>query len=206
MKRYTVRTPLIFWIIWHMSQLSLEQLMLQVQQQDQAAFQALYDQTINQVYKIAMAILRQVSDAEDVACDIYTKLWQQPQAYSENKGSVLGWLSVITRNRCLDILRKKQNQKKLRDALNQERTDVHSEPTPLDTLSTFEQHGQLYEAMSQLSEVQQQVIKLSYFKGLTHAEISTLLNTPLGTIKSHARRAIQALQQLLPNEDSHELT
>ena len=94
-----------------MSQLSLEQLMLQVQQQDQAAFQALYDQTINQVYKIAMAILRQVSDAEDVACDIYTKLWQQPQAYSENKGSVLGWLSVITRNRCLDILRKKQNQK-----------------------------------------------------------------------------------------------
>lgn len=183
------------------NQQTLVMLMERIQHQNQAAFSELYDKTVSKIYGVAFSFLNNAADAEDVVCDTYTKLWQHlaPQ-FSAEKGSVVGWLSVITRNRCLDVLRKKRNQQKLKEELaTQPAADADLE-TPLSLMNRLEEHHAVRTVIEQLPDNQKTVILLAYFRGLTHQEISQELAIPIGTVKSHSRRAIIALSSLIGEE------
>ncbi len=172
-----------------------------IARQDEAALGDFYDATVARSYGVALRITGKPDAAEEVVVDIYWQVWQQAGRYNPERGPVLGWLLTISRSRALDYLRRR------------DKTELHPEPdtlrpyqesqedNPLNLLLAVDRHSQLHAALEQLSPVQRQLISLAFFKGLTHQEIATHTDTPLGTVKTHIRRALGILQPILRTQD-----
>ena len=168
-----------------------------IQSQDEGALAQLYDATVGRVYGLALRIARSRETAEEVAEDVYMQVWRDAARFDPQRGvGVVGWLLVICRSRALDALRRV-------DA-----ADAHPEPqalvpelagdaTPEALLQAAQQNAALRAALAQLNAPQRQMLALAFFRGLTHEEIASQLALPLGTVKSHIRRALIALKEHL---------
>ncbi len=176
--------------------LRLEDLVSAMSRGERTAFTALYEQTVGQVFAIARCMLRNKEDAEEIVCDVYTFAWQRAKAYDRTRGSVMAWLAVMTRNRTVDRLRQRRETLSLDD----ERHDGLSKSlvadglSPEQILAQFQSESAVHRALSGLSDQRRQLIGLAFFHGMTHEEIAVIVGLPLGTVKSHIRRALAVLQ------------
>jgi len=192
---------------------------------DETALSQLYDLTVSKVYNLALKILLNEADAEEVVCDVYTQLWHKAQDYQKERGSPLSWLLIICRSRALDLLRKKRpeqtcleqsyleklsteklsagqfslesNSDSLHTDVNNKITNHGNNTQPDDIINLMQEGTAIKEAMQQLTVIQRQLIALAFFKGLSHSEISESIQLPLGTVKSHLRRALHTMQKLI---------
>ena len=165
----------------------------EMRQGNEQALESLYDATVGKLYALASAILRHAQDAEEVVCATYAHAWEAAAQYDSERASALGWLLMMCRSRALDQLRKRKLQAvPLADALWSE-TDEHAMP-PEDLLSLVQQNSRVHAALATLSEERRQLVSLSFLRDLTHAEIADLTGMPLGTVKSHLRRALSQLR------------
>lgn len=173
-------------------------LICSIQQADENAFSDFYDLTINRVYSLIYKILANTHDSEEVVSDVYAQIWQQADRYYPQRGSVLGWSLLIARCRALDLYRKRRNKDEIildaKVSLD-ELSISASEPDKI--VQLFEEHSRAKNALNQLTMVQQQLLSLAFFKGLSHSEISQATDIPLGSVKSHIRRALDALHSKL---------
>jgi RNA polymerase sigma-70 factor (ECF subfamily) len=169
---------------------------------EQAAFSRLYQQTVAQVFAIARCLLRSKEDAEEIVCDVYTYAWQRAHAYDCTRGSVMAWLSVMTRNRAVDRLRQRRATVSLDDESHDELYKSLAADTlgPEQILAQFQSGSAVHRALAALSEQRRHLIALAFFQGLTHEEIAGVVGMPLGTVKSHVRRALAVLQSELSAE------
>jgi RNA polymerase sigma factor (sigma-70 family) len=168
-----------------------------ISKHDQAALTCFYDLTVSRVYSVALRIVRHVHLAEEVVSDVYMQVWRDAQRYDDARGRVLGWLLIITRSRALDILRR------------QDEAFSHPEPYDLvfepeseqksahDLLEAAQAGSALHEAMQSLTPLQRQLLSLAFFRGLSHSEIVEQSGIPLGSVKTHIRRALTALKSKL---------
>ena len=114
-------------------EIDLDALVGAVARGDAAALAALYDATAGKIVAITRAILRNVEDAEEVTCDVYTQAWQTAKRFDCSRGTVLGWLQTIARSRSIDLLRQRRNQQRLfgpvdaADEQAEERAEANSE-------------------------------------------------------------------------------
>jgi RNA polymerase sigma-70 factor, ECF subfamily len=163
---------------------------------DAAALSRVYEQTVAQVFAIARAMLRCKEDAEEVVCDVYTHAWQRAATYDSSRGTVMAWLAVMARNRAVDRLRQR------RDALSLD-DDRHGALAaslvgealgPEQVLTQFQSGSAVHRALHSLSAQRRVLLGLAFFQGLSHQEIADATGMPLGTVKSHLRRALAALQ------------
>jgi RNA polymerase sigma factor (sigma-70 family) len=163
---------------------------------EQAAFSSLYQQTVTQIFAIARCLLRSKEDAEEVVCDVYTYAWRRAQAYDSTRGSVMAWLSVMTRNRAVDRLRQRRATVSLDDSRHDElhKSLIADTLGPDQILAQFQSGSALHRALSTLSAQRRHLIGLAFFQGLTHEEIAVAVGMPLGTVKSHVRRALAVLE------------
>ncbi|PHS17615.1 MAG: RNA polymerase subunit sigma-24 [Kangiella sp.] len=176
-------------------QYKLNEMIIAIQNADEVVFSDFYEKVVARFYSLASRILVNSADAEEVVCDAFTQIWQQAKLYNVDKGSVIAWCMVIVRSRALDHLRKRNTRtKKLQDASQffQEVSDEQDEPEKL--LQLFQKNSQIGQVIESLSSIQQQLLALSFFKGLTHQEIAETTQMPLGTVKSNIRRALEQLQ------------
>lgn len=170
---------------------------------EQPALDDLYEQTVQAVWSVAAALLGP-ADAEEVVEDVYLYVWRNPERYQPARGSVGAWLTTLCRSRALDRWRALQRQARLAESLHQQLqveqatlTAVHvpgSGALRCDGAPELLTDSRLARALATLSEPQQQVIALAYFRGFTHQEISEHLAMKLGTAKAHLRRAIHRLR------------
>lgn len=167
---------------------------------DESALNALYDASLSKVYGIALAITTNVADAEEVCGDVYLQVWQQAAHYSTDRGSVMAWLIVMARSRALDLLRSRKTGGLKRADEEQLAFLVSDDRSPEDWLEYFVDAPKLNKALDQLQAVQRQLIALSYFKGMSHQELADYTQLPLGTIKTHLRRGLEALRDVFGNE------
>jgi RNA polymerase sigma-70 factor (ECF subfamily) len=153
--------------------------------------------TIGKVFGLALRIVRNRASAEEVAEDVYVQIWHSAATYDPQRGSPLGWTLTICRSRAIDSLRRAD--KAIVDPDPTERLDavVQLEPGLQDLLQASQEHAALHAALTRLQPVQRQVLGLAFFRGLTHPEIAAMADMPLGTIKSHIRRALNTLRQEL---------
>jgi RNA polymerase sigma-70 factor (ECF subfamily) len=174
----------------------LEDLVQAMADGDPAALSRVYEQTVGQVYAISRGVLRCNEDAEEVVCDVYTCAWQRAHTYDSSRGSVMAWLAVMTRNRALDRLRQRRASSSLNDERNEALADalVGETPGPEEMLSKFQSGGAVHRALRCLSPQRRYLLGLAFFRGLSHQEISAATRMPLGTVKSHLRRALAALR------------
>jgi RNA polymerase sigma-70 factor (ECF subfamily) len=169
--------------------------------QDQLAFSRLYDMMLARVYGLALRITRCVQSAEEVVEDTFWQVWCQAPRFDPMRGNVISWIMTIARSRALDALRQVD---KLTEKLAEttEITELASFFTdnPQDLLAAIQEGNQLHQALAALDPVTQQLIALSFFRGLSHEEIAVHSQLPLGSVKSQIRRALISLKQVLGNE------
>jgi RNA polymerase sigma-70 factor (ECF subfamily) len=164
---------------------------------DMQAVSELYDQIAAPLFSVAVRILGDAAEAEEVIQDVFVQIWEKAAIFEENLGSAFHWALSITRHRCIDRLRSRQRRARLvegfqNDVVSQQ-SPVLENTTALDTDDT----GAVRTALKNLPEDQRQAIELAFFGGKTHLEIAELLNQPLGTIKARIRRGLLKLRDSL---------
>lgn len=161
-----------------------------------AALGILYDRHAGLVYGLALKILGNPQDAEDLTQDVFLNL-TRASSYEPNRGSLRTFLAILTRSRAIDRVR---SRSKTREFLGQWR-DHKQQETATDSLfeqvSRNQQSQEVRAALSQLSDTQQQILQMAYYDGLSQSEIAARLKIPLGTVKARARRGLLKLRQTL---------
>lgn len=174
-----------------------EQLIVGIRARDHSALSRLYDLTVDRVYGLARSIVDNESDAEEIVCEVYTRVWERSAGYDANRGSVLAWLLVMCRSQALDLLRKRRSQQHREDSLSNSSRAPEDIAKPDDILMRFQEGSVVRRALRELEEFPRQLIALAYFKGMTHQDIATTVDMPLGTVKSYIRRSLKTLREYL---------
>lgn len=169
---------------------------------DEQALARLYDLTVERAYSLAYAITRNSSDAEDVVADLYLQVWQRAAQYSEQRGTVLAWVMVNCRSLALDLLRRRRTQERGQQRLAAE-PDERCDSIAEDLLNAVQEGTQVHAALGALSDIQRRLIALAYFSDMSHQEIATTTELPLGTVKSHIRRGLKTLRRVLQQQAPH---
>ena len=170
-------------------------LLARIAAQDQPALAAFYDVTAGRVYGLALRIARSEALAEEISGDVYLQVWKNAASYNAERGHPLAWLMVMTRSRALDQLRRVDPAES--HAEPELLADAVDENDPRNLLAAVQEHGALHAALAALPAVQRQLLALAFFQGLTHSEIAAHTRLPLGTVKTHVRRALQTLRAAL---------
>jgi RNA polymerase sigma-70 factor (ECF subfamily) len=151
--------------------------------------EALYDTYGRLVFSLALRILREVGDAEDVVQDVFVQAWVQRGRYDPGRGRVAAWLLVITRSRAIDKVRARRGDRRASD-----RVPCHVDDLPAPKAADVDDLRLVRDAMTRLGIDQRRALELAYFDGYTHVEIAGILNQPLGTIKTRIRSAMWHLR------------
>jgi len=165
-------------------------LMERIQARDTAAFEALYDGYHRLVFGIGLRMLGDPALAEDVTQAVFLKVWTSPESF--RGGSFTAWVSRVTRNRALDVLRSR--------ALRPE-SELPAE-LPLDASLDDDVLARLdaervRDALATLPPEQRSLIELGFFGGITHQELALRTATPLGTVKTRIRSGLRRLRETL---------
>ena len=163
---------------------------------DETALARLYDRHATGVYSLALRILQDVGDAEDIVQEVFTQAWRQASRYDARRGAVVAWLLTMARTRAIDRLRARRTR--TQDVIDDDVAEV-SDPVALQDamLLSGEQVSRVRAALSQLPVLQRVALELAYYEGLTHAEIAARLEEPLGTVKTRIRSAMLKLRDAL---------
>lgn len=170
----------------------------------QAALNELYDLTVAKLFGLARLILRNSADAEEVVCDTYAQIWESARRFEPDRGSALGWMLTICRSRALDLLRQRRSRARTVEGFGRQSRDELDEAAP-DVLLNALQHGTAVQrAMAALSPIRRQLVTLAFLQGLSHQQIVEQTGLPMGTVKSHIRRALTVLRGELKIWELHE--
>ena len=169
---------------------------------DEHAAAALFDEFSSVLFALALRIVGERADAEEVVLEAFTQAWKNAAYYQANRSSVLSWLSMITRTRALDFVRARSRRSK---ALTHATQQMGDEPIAFgahicfasDRLEEEERAVAVSSALHSLSAPQRAAIELSFFAGLTHLEIAERLGEPLGTVKTRIRLGIHHMRNTL---------
>jgi RNA polymerase sigma-70 factor (ECF subfamily) len=166
-------------------------LLARVVKKDEAALAALYDRYSRLVFAEASRILRDKGAAEEILQDIFYQVWRTAEKFDPQRGSLPGWLLVVTRNRAISKLRRRSTTGD--DELNE--NAVASTINLESTASQNQLLGRVRGAMESLPEGQREAIELAYFEGMTHSEIASRTGEALGTVKTRIRSALEVLRR-----------
>ena len=159
---------------------------------NQRAFADLYGLTSAKLFGVALRILRRQDWAEEVLQECYVSIWSHAGDYAVQKSAPLTWMTSIVRNRCLDWLRRPQQE------ATGDEYDIAVEawqdeaPGPLERLAASSEAAALARCLQQLEGKQRQSIMLAFFHGLSHSEVAGHMKQPLGTVKTGCGAASSA--------------
>ncbi|MBI3951685.1 MAG: sigma-70 family RNA polymerase sigma factor [Acidobacteria bacterium] len=169
---------------------------------DQAALGELYDGTSHLVYGLALRILGDPEEAEEVSLDVYEQVWRQAADFDSQRGTLLVWLMMLTRSRAIDRLRAAARQRQREGPLELAGSFSSRAASPEEDAITAERQQLVQTALAGLKPEQREVIELAYFHGLSQSEIALYLQQPLGTVKTRIRLGMMKLREwFLPLEE-----
>jgi RNA polymerase sigma-70 factor, ECF subfamily len=160
-----------------------------VRARDQSAMAALFDRYGGMVFSIALRVLREPSSAEDVMQEVFIRLWENSEAFVTGRGSLAGWLAVVSRNRAVDVLRRRRSSDSVEEIVLPTNTDLASEAERNIMMEKVRR------VFGSLPPDQQRSLEMAFFEGLSHSEIAAQTGTPLGTVKTRIRSALISLRE-----------
>ena len=164
---------------------------------DQLAFAELYDRHARLVFSLALRILQERADAEDIVQEVFAQVWSQAGRYDASRGAVAAWMLMLTRSRAIDRLRARRARPETASESNTAESVVDSAVRQDLELLSAEQVTRLQRALKELPDAQRTALELAYYEGLTHAEVAARLSEPLGTVKTRIRQAVIKLRESL---------
>lgn len=166
---------------------------------DGGAIGLLYDRYAKVLLPLALRIVRDRAEAEDVVHDAFVVVSDRAAQYMADRGSVGAWLVTLVRNLSINRTRRRDRRGTLvRKVLAHEPVDKVPDPEGL--TADAAEHGKVRRALDSLPEVQRATLLIAFFEGLSYPEIAQREGVPLGTIKSRAARALASLREALEKE------
>ncbi|MDP9151721.1 MAG: sigma-70 family RNA polymerase sigma factor [Myxococcota bacterium] len=169
------------------------------------ALAALYDRYASMLLALALRIVRDRPEAEDVVHDAFLLVSNRARQYVAERGSVGAWIVTLVRNLSIDRTRRRDRRATIaRDVLAHD-PDLDSgflSDDPENRAAASIERQRVLRALATLSAAQRSTLEVAFFEGLTYAEIAEREGVPIGTIKSRAARALAALRQAMNEETS----
>ena len=163
------------------------------------ALSVLYDRYGRLLYSVAYHMVGNQNLAEEIMLDIFRRVWEKADSYRADRASVRTWLTSMTRNRAIDMLRR-ESVRPERDSVSwdellvEPRTTSHS---PEMIVSHNIEMQKVHAALAKLPQDQQDVLAMAYFRGDSHSQIANHLQLPIGTVKTRIRLGMQKLRHML---------
>jgi RNA polymerase sigma-70 factor (ECF subfamily) len=174
-----------------------EELMQLVYKGQAVAFEVIYDRHADAAFSLAYRMCAQRALAEDVVQESFLSLWRSGARYDRSRGSVRTWVLGTVHNRAIDALRRRSAQDRglVGDEGIAERL-IAPELTDVE-FARRDEAREVRDALEQLPGEQSRVIELAYFGGLTHVQIASMLDTPVGTVKGRMRLGLSKMRIVL---------
>jgi RNA polymerase sigma-70 factor (ECF subfamily) len=164
---------------------------------DRDALGELYDESSALVYTLALRILGNPEEAEEVTLDVYMQVWRGTARFDAGKGSAGAWLTVLARSRAIDRLRSTAARRTVERPLPTG-ADTHHAAGRDEWACVLQERASLVRAaLASLPGDQREAIELAFFEGLSHSELAARLGQPLGTVKTRIRLGMTKLRRLL---------
>jgi len=170
------------------------ELVVAVARGDRAALGALYDKYAQFLVSLALRIVRERREAEDLLHDVFLEVWRSAVDFDPNRGRVRTWLAIRMRSRALDRQKSARVSRHAGDESVLERMEL---AIGSEVVAGGPDQARVREALGELTPDQRQVIEMAYFEGLSCSEISAAITVPVGTVKSRMAAAMAKLRSML---------
>ena len=161
---------------------------------DGAAFEALYDRHSAHAMSSALRVVLDHSLAADAVQAAFLDVWRLSGSYAPERAPVSAWIAGITTNRAIDILRRARTQERVEHAVTVAGHTAPQTVAPLEVVIDAERSGRWRDRVDGLPAAQREVIEMAYYDDLSHSEIASRLDVPLGTVKSRVRLGLTRLR------------
>lgn len=171
-------------------------LLRRIRGRDEGALSEFYDRHSTFVYSLAQSVVRDEGEAEDVVQEVFFRVWERADAFDPVRGSPLAWLTTLTRRLAIDRTRSRSFRARGREtSIDAVAASASHDGGASVTMSA--EANEVLAALEQLDPVYRDVIRLSYYEGLSHSGIASKLGAPLGTVKSRLREGVTQLRRIL---------
>ncbi|WP_436501534.1 sigma-70 family RNA polymerase sigma factor [Actinokineospora sp. HUAS TT18] len=172
------------------------ELLQRVARGDESAFERLYDIVSAPVFGLVRRVVRDPAQSEEVTQEVMLELWRTAARYAPEKGGAMTWVMTLAHRRAVDRVRSAQSATDREDkAYRRETTRPFDEVA--EQVGTRLEHQQVRRCLASLTDLQRESVELAYYRGMTYREVSELLDTPLGTIKTRLRDGLIRLRDCL---------
>jgi RNA polymerase sigma-70 factor (ECF subfamily) len=163
---------------------------------DPTTFARMYDEHSRGVYGAALRILGDPARAQDVAQDVFLRVWRDPSRFDRRRGELGSYLRLMARSRALDLWRESQAAGRARDRLELvvARQETRVEDRPSAAAERGEERTTVRDALRRLPETQREALVLAYWGGMTAGQIAQRSGVPIGTAKSRIRLGLSKLR------------
>lgn len=152
-------------------------------------FREFYDRQVKRVYRLAMVLMGNISDAEDVTQTVFLKAWEKKPDFRDADHEI-AWILTTTRNQCKDIHKSFYRRK---------RADLENAPEPQVTLET-QMDSEIWEALQSLAEKYRMVLYLYYYEGYSVKELSVILRRRESTLQTQLATGRKQMKSLLESK------
>lgn len=160
---------------------------------DQEAFARLYDATSSRVFGLALRVVRDPAQAEEVAQEAFLEVWKTSTRFDPERGSALSWLMTICHRKAVDRVRSAEASTRRDTSYTSQNHHIDHDSTS-DAAQASMEATRVRNALKGLTDVQREAIELAYFGGYTHTEVAGILNLPVGTAKTRIRDGLIRLR------------
>jgi RNA polymerase sigma-70 factor (ECF subfamily) len=163
---------------------------------DERAFAQLYDAAAARVFGLAVRIVRDPAQAEEVAQESFLEIWRTSARFDPVRGSAIAWMLTITHRKAVDRVRSAEASTRRESTYHQQNQPVAHDATAEAAQASLEAR-RVRGALAALTEVQREAVELAYFGGYTHTEVARMLDLPVGTAKTRIRDGLIRLRDTM---------
>jgi RNA polymerase sigma-70 factor, ECF subfamily len=172
------------------------QVLTALRQGDTSALGIVYDRYGTAVYRLALRMLTDPTEAEDLTQEVFLAFWRGVDKYEADRGTLLVFLLTITRSRALNRFKQQASAQNLHQRCGNYLPITNSNPG-MEAVTLDELRERMGSALGQLPTAQKQVLEMGYYQGKSQSEIAQELDLPLGTVKTRSRQGLLKLRQFL---------